>query len=44
MKKWQAFQQIVPGKLDIHVEKKERLDTDPTPFAKINPKWTTDLM
>lgn len=33
---------MVLGKLDIHMQKKMNIDTDITPFPKINSKWIID--
>ena len=43
MGKGQSFQQMVLGKLDIHMQKKINLDPYAVPYIKINSKCTKDL-
>lgn len=43
--KWerQSFPQVVPGQLDIHMQKKEVAPLHLIPHARINSKWIKDL-
>lgn len=42
MEQRESLQQMVPEQLDTQMEKKINLETDLTPFTKINPRRITD--
>ena len=43
MENGQLFQQMVLEQLDIRIPKEKNLDTDLTPFTKIDAKWIIHL-